>query len=551
MQAPKKTANVRDVKASASAAMGAEAAVRPDRAAIAAGRKPLDSKRSDTVALKAKAVELYGLPQAGLSAIPAIEANFKFAAEDSDQELNSLHVEWLLEEASKFLDRCHELRTRRDSLQLERWKLQLDLDRFFRLEQLQTRELQAGAETVPYERAILESAAAKSLEENHKGSEAQLKALLEDLVASGFNKRMSARELTQWLSSYPLKDRELAGDDAVYTFDGARTSKPDHLFEAARIEQDQAAWEQVHTLMAQRYAEMAESEAGRLRKESLDVDAQWQLANIGFRKERAQVVHDGWWERIFQSQSPNGLLNYTERIAVLENHFARDFREALARIAAAKSGMEQLFNYTAPLPQEGRAGYFDDVAAWSARARTRLAQITASEQVYVLALSVKDLTKAQWEPGRGAAQWTFDLPAELFPEQAEVRLRGISISVVAGKPEPLPAGAKQSSAQVKPEPVKPEGYWSARVSVPTSGVVKHVAGTSRELDQKSVSVCHLGHIGAHDTEFSGEHALHNASPIGKQWRLAMSPKSTGGTPTESLDDVHLFLRVAVRTQKAA
>jgi hypothetical protein len=194
-----------------------------------------------------KAVELYGIPQAGLAAIPAIDAGFKFAAAESDQELNFLHVEALFEGASKFLDRCQELRARRDSLQLEKWKLQLDLDRFFRLDQLQTRELQAGAETLPYERALLESAAPKSLEENHRNSEAQL--LLEHLIASGFNKRMSARELTAWLLPYPLKDREHSGDDAAYTFDGACRSKPDHLFEAARIEQDQAAWEQVHTLM--------------------------------------------------------------------------------------------------------------------------------------------------------------------------------------------------------------------------------------------------------------------------------------------------------------
>jgi hypothetical protein len=79
MQAPKKTVTVRDVKPSASAAIDSEPAVRTDQSAIAAGRKPLDSKCSDTVALKAKAVELYGIPHAGLRAIPAIDAGFKFA----------------------------------------------------------------------------------------------------------------------------------------------------------------------------------------------------------------------------------------------------------------------------------------------------------------------------------------------------------------------------------------------------------------------------------------------------------------------------------------
>jgi hypothetical protein len=140
--------------------------------------------------------------------------------------------------------------------------------------------------------------------------------------------------------------------------------------------------------------------------------AQWQLANIGFQRERAQVERESWWERIFQSQSPNGILHFGERIAAIENHFAADFREALAHISGASRGMVQLFNYTPRLPQEGRAGYLDDVVAWAARARSRLAQITRSEQLYVLTLSIKDLTKTQCEPGRAAPQWTFDTPAE-------------------------------------------------------------------------------------------------------------------------------------------
>jgi len=77
----KKTVTVRDVKPSASEAIDSEPAVRTHQSAIAAGRKTLDSKCSNTVALKAKAVELYGIPQAGVGAIPAIDAGFKFGAE--------------------------------------------------------------------------------------------------------------------------------------------------------------------------------------------------------------------------------------------------------------------------------------------------------------------------------------------------------------------------------------------------------------------------------------------------------------------------------------
>ena len=220
---------------------------------------------------------------------------------------------------------------------MDKWKLQLELDRFFRLDQVRERERQAGADTLPYERAAMESGAESSLETNHKNAEAQLKGLTDELVAHGFNKRMAARELTAWLSAYPLKDGELRGDDASYTFDGVSKTKPDHLYEAARQEMDEAAWEQVFDLMARRFAAFATSEAGRLRKESLALQTKFALADIGFRGERAQAERDAFWEQAYQAQSPGGLLNYSERIAPVERHFSFEFREALARLIAVEA----------------------------------------------------------------------------------------------------------------------------------------------------------------------------------------------------------------------
>jgi hypothetical protein len=367
------------------------------------------------------------------------------------------------------------------------------LDEFFRLDEIEERELQSGSEIVGYERAVLDSGAEQNLEEHHRNSEAQLRALIEDLVASGFNKRMSARELAAWASSYPLKDRELSGDDAVYSFDGARRTKPEHLFEAARIEADQAAWEQVYTLMARRYEATAESEAARLRKQSLDAHARWLLAHAAFRRDRAQVARDTMWEKI--AQSVNGLLYNDERIMSAERLFATGLRDALARIAAARRGLRDLFDYDSPFPQEGNPGYLDEVDAWVARARNRLTQLCALDQTYVLALSLKQLTQAQWEAGRSTGQWTFDLPENFFPGQTQVRLRGVGIAVVGEKPEePRPAPQKQPASSKpeppKPEPQKPEGFWSGRITSPVLGTVRHLSGSPRvgsEIDSLMLS----------------------------------------------------------------
>lgn len=542
------------LRAKAGLAVGPHPQIAVDQHAIEEGRKPLASQRKDIAALRAKATQLYGVPAAGLPAIAAIESLFKFTALESDGELNYLQVESLLDQAAGLLDRCTQARSERDRLQKEKWTLQLELERFLRLDGLQERERQAGLDTLPYERAALESGAENSLETNHRSAEAELKDLTEELVASGFNKRMAARELAAWLAAYPLKDADLRGDDASYIFDGVAKAKPDHLFEAARLEADEAAWELVADLMARRFAAMGASEAGRLRKESLDLEAKWALAQIGFRTERSQADRDAFWEKVYQAQSPGGLFNWSERIAPIERHFSIDFREALARLAAARRGLKELYEYAPPFPQEGAPGYLDEVALWVRTARDRVQQLAQRDQDYVLAISVKELAKSQWDAGRSAAQWTFEVPEELFADQAHVRLRGVGLAVV-GEPESADAGTQKSKAgKGEAVPERPQGFWSARVSVPPTATMRLASGATSELDQKSLPVCYLGRVADRDSphapEIAGGIPWHNASPIGKQWKLALAPKSTDGTLTADLRDVQLYLHVAVRSLKA-
>ena len=320
------------LRAKAGAAVEPQPQVTVDRHAIDAGRKPLASRRKDVAALRSKAGDLYGVPADGLAAIAPIESKFQFSPLDTDAEFNYLQVEALLDQAAALLERCASARAERDRLQLEKWKLQVELDRFFRLDQVRERERESGIDTLAYERAALESGAEGSLEANHKSAEGQLKALTDDLVSSGFNKRMAARELAAWLSAYPLKDADLRGDDASYSFDGMRKSKPEHLYDAARMESDETAWEQFADLMARRFALMAASEAGRLRKESLDAQARWALGDIAFRSEKSQTDRDAMWEKVYQAQAPGGLFHYNERIAPVERLFSLDFRDALVRL---------------------------------------------------------------------------------------------------------------------------------------------------------------------------------------------------------------------------
>src|SRR5271165_671328 len=123
MQAPKKTANIREaLRGKASMPADSGAALAANKSAIEEGRKPLGARRTDIAALQAKATELYGIPPTGLAAIPAIESGFKFSPADSDRDHNYLRVEALLDQAAELLGRCREARAQRDALQVEKWK---------------------------------------------------------------------------------------------------------------------------------------------------------------------------------------------------------------------------------------------------------------------------------------------------------------------------------------------------------------------------------------------------------------------------------------------
>jgi hypothetical protein len=560
MKLQKKTTNLKDPgRLKADLTIEPPAPVSIDKASVDEGRKPLPSRRPDVAALRAQASALYGIPPAGLAALAPIETGFKFSPLESDEEFHYLQVEPLLEQAAELLRGCLSERARRDELAIEKWKLQLELDQFFRVDQVHERERQAGIDTLPYERAALEGAAEGSSGQNHGKAEEQLKTLLEDQVAAGFNRSMAARQLTAWLTSYPLKDNELGGDEAMYTFDNVHKSKPDLLYDAARMAGDEEAWEKVFTLMSRRYAEAAAAEKAKLRKQGLDLLANYSRADIAFRRQKAQAARDGFWEKVYQVQSPDSLLNYNQKIAPAERRFATGFREALARLEQARRGLKELYGWEPPFPKEGSAGYLDEVDLWVSGARHRVKQFAQRDQTYVLAVSLKELAPGQWESGRAASQWTFDLPEQLFGGQSHVRLRGLGLAVVGPKPEePDPkqkGAAKKAAAAATEGPAtegpKADGFWSAHVSVPPAATVRFQSGATHELDQKAVPVLHLGRVGDQGSspEIAGADILHNASPIGRQWRLVMSPKSTAAMGTEKLQDVLVYLRVAVRSSR--
>lgn len=127
MQAPKKTATIKDaLRAKAGVGIEPAAPVAIDKRAVEEGRKPLPAAQKDA------------------AAVPSIDGSFKFSPLPSDEEFNYLHVEPLLDQAADLLERCMAEKAQHDLLQIEKWKLERELDQLSRFNQIEERERQAG-----------------------------------------------------------------------------------------------------------------------------------------------------------------------------------------------------------------------------------------------------------------------------------------------------------------------------------------------------------------------------------------------------------------------
>jgi hypothetical protein len=141
-----------------------------------------------------------------------------------------------------------------------------------------------------------------------------------------------------------------------------------------------------------------------------------------------------------------------------------------------------------------------------------------------------------WAAGLAGQQpsWGFDLPAELFFGSRHVRLTGIATYV---------------------ESSDSRGLWQARVQVPATAECWHLgAAEPQQLKQDQIPEIIVGRARSREAvrqpDIMGRSALHNVSPIGHGWKLALSPKSTTGFLTSNIEDVVIDLFLTIRSAKS-
>jgi hypothetical protein len=500
------------------------------------GRKPLerDTRSWDVFVEALKNNYDLDTPQfQAASTLNPIEKGFVFKKADEDEHYRILHVEPLLDQAANLLDRCVAARQERDQYAIEKFKLETDLDFFFKTDEINDREIKSGLYTVPYERAVYDALAESELEAYADAAKDELNKAIFQLKRD-FQTQLNARFAAIWIPTAPQYGQASNNDALPISYVSPPDEKPKDklavLQWVASVLAQSGLVNELYGLFAQYSSYRGTAGASGFRKQSMSELADWNQKDISFKRERKEAALAIAIKRANQTTTPNGVLNYSDKIDEIEKRFLLDYREAVARLNAVSVGLKQLYGYSDPQLGDVRTNMtFDETALWTRKAINWLVRFSRLEQNYVLPISVKRFTSS-WPDGLRKREWSFVLTEDAFPNQRNIRLRGVGAAVV-GKDV--------------------DGLWRVVITPPKESFTRHHAsGEVEKIDQSGLPNCVLGRVtsryGYREAEITGINALYNASPFG-QWLVSISGESIEGITTDKISDLQIDLHLAVRS----
>jgi hypothetical protein len=163
--------------------------------------------------------------------------------------------------------------------------------------------------------------------------------------------------------------------------------------------------------------------------------ADYLQADTGFKERRRNAAHQKLVEKLAVVQSPNGPLNYGDRIRAIEERAANDLREAHARIRVISRGIQLVYGVPAPgvppLPA-GETEYppsdlMERTIEWIREVGIVLQDIYNRDQDIVFRISLREILQgSNFSEGRDKGEWQFDFPSGYFKDFRLVRLKGLS-----------------------------------------------------------------------------------------------------------------------------
>lgn len=490
------------------------------------------------------------LPEKLMSLHASFYRSFTWSEPDGNA-YRYLQAELLLNQAADLLDRGVRDRGEWNDAAVKRFYLNLELLEFARLDEIHEREIEAGIYTSVAKTSQAELDATKAAATHNQNAIGNLQSQLSTFYSSSAIdlavKVARNQAFASVVPNYKWEIPENKGFDHVQLplWDGTAANKEDYLVKAADFQTQHNMQSARNSITAQSESIAAAADADRLRDPGLKAKADWDTSDAGFRYERTKVSRDLQIAKVKAATDPGGVLNYGERMKPVNERAVLDFRESLAKLAAAAKGLRLLYGYTEELPEPKGITFFDDLLLWVRRAISWLVRFRQLEQSYVLPVSVRPLTK-DWNQACQTGNFTFDISESFLPNMRHVRLRGLSVLTIVDKADDHPASLFQAVVTA------PRTSYCTYLS-PNDGKPDDVGPDKHgDLEQKFVPPCRLGRVTSRgnirEPDVVGSSALYNASPIGS-WQLSMSTISSTGMKLQSLNDIQLDLHLAFRASQ--
>jgi hypothetical protein len=486
-----------------------------------------------------------------------VESGYLHVQLPSDVLFRMQHVEVLLDQAADLLERALAQRAEWSDLGTKAFNVSSELQQFFKIDEIHQDETAHGFYTHDAAQASADVVTQSQSQEVLSEQALFLLSLVDQYYSTDvINQQSGFSQLLAWLGHLANYYREANDTFMQYGWNGVEKTSHDHAKDAATGTSFQNLFLQAALLQAQGTSTYSASQSAANQAYALKIKSDWEQANISFRMRRTEVARRLADKKAREYTLPDGVLNYPERMEYLKARFDRDFRDALARMTAIVTGMQVIYGYQDKLPVSvsdvlhgkriEHSGAFDECLVWVRNAISYVIRFSHAEQRYVIPISVRQLIgDGQYGSGLKShpfASWNFKITPDLFPEQYNVRVKGVSLFVVP-REALLPAFQGQYL----------RGVWTGSLKAPRNSYFQHFpSGRGSEtvpVDQSALPQVFSGRISCRDSyrepDVIGGTSLLNASPFG-EWTVRVSRTSTEGVSISDIHDIVLDLTVVVR-----
>jgi hypothetical protein len=466
----------------------------------------------------------------------SIDENVDFEANVNglDAEFRYQQVEHLLDQAADLLDRGIKDRQLWHELYEQWFTSALAIRELLAVESVQELEEDAGAFKVQPKISAADASAAKDSDAFLQKAAAECDSILVNLLSEGNSNELI--EVEAALAVFGLIDstgRQGIGVPQLYYPTDIGDSLQTKTIRAVRRLARHRHSMDIYAALVSKLQLQASAAANAARLEALRFRSDYDAQDQGFRERRREIEREVTAAKWLATALPGGALNYGTRMTPVRERYVNDFTQAWARLKVAARGLALLFGYIEPLPtpDQGNRKFFDDCLLWVRRAISYIVQSARLDQQFVVTISTRQLSGANWQSGLTTGVWPFKIRRETLPIADRIkhaRLRGASLFVTGD-------GAVDT--------------WSGEVCVPRSSEIYHKDGAVKALDQSSVPPCLVGRISGRNAnrapELVGTAVWFNASPFG-EWEIKLNPQSAEGSSLNTITDVHLELLLSAR-----